>query len=354
MSLVAAMSRRWRERDRPGLVSEPALTSLPLAFAGRDNTAPRCAEPSPLGRTGSPRVGVICNPKSHRNRGAYAAGATSASCVAVPRTHFDLSRALTCFAEARIDVLVIDGGDGTVRDVLTGAGMIWKERLPTVAVIPSGRTNALAMDLDLPIGWSIDDALASVWDGRVVERRPLEVTRTGSPVPLRGFLFGAGAFVTGTELALANRPAGPFSGMMVGMAVGMAVLNTVFGDDAGRWRAGTPMRLHIAGEVPEEARRYLLLASTLRRLPMNLKIFGRGSGGLRLLDIDGPPRRILAALPPVLTGRADAWLARQGYRRREAESFGLDMESDFVLDGERFAGGSLTVGRGFPIQFVTR
>lgn len=338
--------------------SAPVATPSALAFAGRDAIAlPRYIKPSPVVRTGSMRVGVICNPKSHRNHGAvYAAGAANASrvSVAAPRTHGDLNRALAGFAEARIDVLVIDGGDGTVRDVLTGAGMIWKERLPTVAVIPSGRTNALAIDLDLPTDWSIDDALASVLDGRIVKRRPLEVTRAGNSAPLRGFLFGAGAFVTGTELALANRPAGAFSSMMVGMAIGKAVLNTLFGDDAGRWRAGMPMRLHVEGATPEEARRYLLLASTLGRLPMGLKIFGRGTGGMRLLDIDGPPKRILAALPPVLTGRADAWLARQGYRRRDVELFDLDMESDFVLDGERFAGGSLTVRRGSPISFATR
>lgn len=337
--------------------STPSTPGASLAFAAREAIAPRRAKPRPAAPAGTMRVGVICNPRSFRNQGAaYAAGTASASrvLVAAPRTHQELIRALNDFATARIDMLVIDGGDGTIRDVLTGAGMIWPRDLPLMAVIPSGRTNALATDLDLPAGWTINDAIASASLGRITERRPLEVSWVGNPQPLRGFLFGAGAFVTGTEMATGGRPGGAFNGAMVGVAVGTAVLHTIFGDDADKWRAGTPMCLHVEGAVPDHGRKYLLLASTLHRLPMGLKVFGRRPGGMRMLDVDGPPRRILATLPAILTGHADAWLARQGCRRREARAFEMDLEDDFILDGERYPGGSLTVRPGPTIRFATR
>lgn len=331
------------------------MPAAALAFSGPSPAARIVTKAAPTAATGRLRIGIVCNPKSHRNRGAeYAAGVPGATrvMIAAPRTREALADTLAEFAAARIDLLVIDGGDGTVRDVLTGAGAIWGGDWPAIAVIPSGKTNALALDLGIPAGWSINDALEAATAGRTVRRRPLEIARGDGGRPLRGFLFGAGAFVGGTDLAQHTHRAGAFNGVAVGLAVAWAIGQTLFGSDAGRWRAGERMRLRLPGCEAEERRRYMLLATTLQRLPLGIKVFGEVAGGMRVFDVDGPPRRVLTTLPAILTGRASGWLETHGYRRREAASFDLCMDAGFVLDGERFPGGSLTVRQGPLLSFV--
>ena len=91
------------------------------------------------------RAGIILNPKSHHNqrsktgvRMPFATGAL----VAVPDSLAELGDTLRQFEREKIDLLVIDGGDGTIRDVLTAARGLWPDGLPHVALVPSGKTNA--------------------------------------------------------------------------------------------------------------------------------------------------------------------------------------------------------------------
>ena len=335
------------------------MVSLSLFVASPPSQ--RIARPAPLkvapgaAAAAGLAIGIVCNPKAHRNRGAeYEAGVPGAESVAVaaPRTREALGEVMADFAARGIDLLVIDGGDGTVRDVLTAAANRFGQRWPRVIVIPSGKTNALAIDLGLPEGWTLVDALAAVTGGRTVERRPVEVSRAGGGTPVRGFLFGTGVFVDATEAAQHTHRLGAFNGVAVGLALGWTVLQTLFGPKTGIWRAGTPMRLRLAGQQPEVRRRYLLLASTLGRLPLGLKPFGPAKRGLRLLSVDAPPKRLWASALAVVAGSEAAWLDRAGYHRLEVTGFDLELSKGFILDGELYPGGELSVRQGPKLSFV--
>ena len=67
-------------------------------------------------RAPQPRIGIIYNPRSHRNKGQDLA-CTGADSITVeqPRTRDEIAHALAGFARDGIDFLVINGGDGTVR-----------------------------------------------------------------------------------------------------------------------------------------------------------------------------------------------------------------------------------------------
>ena len=85
----------------------------------------------------APTVGVIYNPRSHRNLGAdFDCGVCPHVHIAQPRERGQLPVALAEFAEKGIDLLVINGGDGTVRDVLTTGQAIFGDDWPAVAVLP--------------------------------------------------------------------------------------------------------------------------------------------------------------------------------------------------------------------------
>ena len=72
----------------------------------------------------------------------------------------------------------MDGGDGTLREVLTALPGAFATP-PLLAVLPSGKTNILALDLGTPHGWTLEAAqlvTSSVWRGTGVapgEHRPV-------------------------------------------------------------------------------------------------------------------------------------------------------------------------------------
>ena len=304
------------------------------------------------------RVGIISNVHSHRNRtGALGWGAAKGKAWDIlyraPRTLPDLSLALLDFAEAGVDLLIVDGGDGTVRDVITCASSIFPNGLPRVAVVPSGKTNALALDLGIPADWTMHDALEAARNGTIRERAPIEILRPGSTIPdLRGFLFGAGAFVLATGLAQRTHKAGAFNGLAVGLSLGWGVAQTLFGPSDNVWRAGEEVHVSVCGRGETTRRFYMLFGSTLERLPLDLKPFGALKEGLKILAIDAPPTKILRAVPQLLSGSEAPWLDEAGYHRGAFDSLDLSLKRGFILDGELYAGGELTVRRGEPIRFV--
>jgi len=306
------------------------------------------------------RTGIICNPKSHRNRSSVESTKPFVSgtvLAATPRTQAELAEVLTDFARLDIELLVIDGGDGTIRDVLTCAASIWTGVWPKVAIVPSGKTNALALDLGIPDDWTLDRALAAARDGTVIARSPIEVARAGG-TPLRGFLFGAGAFVSATALAQRTHHAGAFKGVAVGLATGWGILQTLVGRASSSWRRGERMRVRYATSTDAGANadtdraRYILLASTMVRMPVGVRPFGTPREGMKTLLVDSPPRLLALAAPLVVGGASPAWLDRAGYHRIDTPSFDLHIDADFILDGEVYPGGDLTIRQAPAIRFV--
>lgn len=330
-----------------------------LYLKNEDNAAgaPR-GTPTLSDRTGhrlhGPRrtVGIVVNPRAHRGRAAGRIPSSSGLKWCSPDTLQDLSRRLAGFARDGIRTLVIHGGDGTVRDILSLAPQHFPRGLPRIAIVPAGKTNALALDLGIPRHWTLADALAASERGAKRQRAPLEVFRAGSRALLaRGFLFGAGAFVKGTALAQKTHRMGMFGSLAVGLSVAAAIGQTIFGSRNNAWRRGEAMDLRLDDRVVREGPLYLVLASTLARFPLGLKPFGRERAGLKLVSIDAPPRHLPVTLPRMLAGWAGDRMDSAGVLRRDPGIVRLS-PSQFVLDGETFEGGPLLIRQGAPVDFV--
>lgn len=324
----------------------------------RDETIRRVS----AGRRDTGLVGLIANPRSHRNSGRTASWMEHPNVIGhAPRTRAELFDVLSRLAARSIDLLVIDGGDGTVRDILTCAGDLWGRSWPDILMLPTGKTNALARDLGVP-SWGLAEGLAAAGNGRMVSRRPLEITSAEAPDRvIRGFIFGAGAFVDATALAQRTHRAGAYNGWAVGLALAWGIGQTLVGRDDSVWRAGSRMTLsygaraeRMHGAAPEGAAdRYLLFASTLHRLPLGIKPFGAVRPGLKTLVIDAPPRRLLGTAGPLLMGSQSARLEQSGYHRVDSDQVDVDIASGFILDGETFAPGAYAIREGAPLNFVT-
>ena len=297
------------------------------------------------------RAGVIWNQRSHRNKGAGRAPLPEDVLDIVPEQESELFAGLRRLAAEGVELVVIDGGDGTVREVLTRLPEAYGGRYPLLAVVPNGKTNALALDLGVPLGASLEDILAAARAGKRPKRRHcLEVLRPGQTLPeRRGFLFGLGAFVRGTQLAQRNHDRGFFDNAAVGITLLGAVRRTLFGGSEEPWRRGERVALSFAGEQRDW---FLVLASTYKRFPLGLKPFGEPHDGLKVLSVEAPPRRLIRAVPAILQGRDPPWLAQDGYRRDDLTAFDLSFPGDFVLDGEVFEGGDLSLREGPELEFV--
>lgn len=310
-----------------------------------------------------PLVGIVRNPRSHRNKGVAPEMADCSNILTeTPCTREELHHTLADFARRGIDCLVVDGGDGTVRDVLSCGADIFGEEWPSVIVLPKGKTNALAVDLGLPNHWSLAEALAAAHRGNALSRRPLRISpMDGSGGCVQGFFMGTGAFAIATEAGQEAHRRGAFNSFAVGLTILWAILQTLFGRAGNPWRQSTRTRIvdrRSGHELPRTGpgnpdERFLSVATTFERFPLGARPFGRNvAPGMKLAVIDWPVRWVVMLVPAILFGFYSRFLTRNGAQRYSASDVELDIGGSFILDGEAFPGGRYVLEEGPQITFV--
>ncbi|MGB3737958.1 MAG: acylglycerol kinase family protein [Pontixanthobacter sp.] len=331
------------------------------------NTAPEPAPTPSNARAKAPVIGVIYNPRSHRNRGQDLDVANRANVfVEQPDGKEDIAAALERLHARNIDYLIVNGGDGTVRDVLTQGQHVFRDAWPELAVLPKGKTNALNVDLGAPADWTLTQAVDAWPHARRLPRRPIAVEDMSGDDPGRrlGFIMGGGAFTLGVRAGQDAHRMGAFNSLAVGVTTAWGVTSILMGRARNKWRRGTPMRFTIGPKKrelphcdgPQAQRRCLFLASTLERFPADMKLFGPGgtvrNRGLKLLVLDRPKRRIFAMVPALLAGFVPAWAKRGGFRQLAAEEFTLQIGDEYILDGEAYPAGTYRVSQGPRLVFL--
>lgn len=293
------------------------------------------------------RIAVIRNPASCLNArsGIRPTGLPTAE----PRDGAELRAALAEFRDARTVILAVDGGDGTVREVVSAlVEMGW---LPRLAVLPRGKINLIANDVGLRDHRPELLARLAGGGGRVERRTLLRLDHRDGVS--HGLFLGAGAFTRGWELANAQlHPRGLRSAGAIAAALALTLGRAA--TDSGL-AAGRPMILTADGEPVLDGACFLLLATTLDRLMLGLWPFwGTGDGAIRSLAVAAPPHRLAAALPALARGRPKAWMTEAGYLSRRSQRIDIVGEAPVILDGEAFspAAGRLTLSSGPMMEFL--
>ena len=272
-------------------------------------------------------IGYIRNARS---TGGGSAPAPEADLIVRAPGSFDaLDAALHELHEAGVTTLIIDGGDGTIREVLSRALEIWPAGALCCAIVASGNTNLIARNAGaLPA----DDPVGAIRRGNLRRKHipVLKVERTGAP-PIRGFIMGAGAYETATRIAqqeIASRH---------GLQVALTILKLIFSRDM---RAGQVISVgHDGGAPIDEARMLIGLSSLPGRLIFGLAPFWNADAGpIRWLDIAANPPALLLAAPFVALGRPMGWM-RRAYRSGSSQVVEIASAGDLVIDGECFAPG---------------
>lgn len=256
-----------------------------------------------------------------------------------------VSGALERFAEAGVELLVVNGGDGAVQHVLTellaGDDRRW---LPSLAPIRGGRTNMIALELGAQPdpAKGLQDLLDAAAAGRIgersVERPVLRVALAGEETAQYGMFFGAGMLYRAIKLTHRSFPEGKAQGLF-GAAI---VTATLLGRAAAGRRGGVlvPDKMQIAldGDPVRPEELVLVMGTTLRRLFFGMQPFwGVGPGPLRFTAIASGARRLALAAAGILRGSPPPHATPEaGYWSRNVEDAALRLDCGVTIDGELF------------------
>ena len=265
------------------------------------------------------------------------------------------------------DLLVINGGDGTVQHALTALlANCPAERLPRIACLPGGSTNMTAFDINRHRGFKA--CLNSVRDildrGQRTPTHPRPVVRVRRPDPDRsssarcGMFFGMGTIVQGIDYF--QQRVGP-SGGKHELGAGVALARTLWG--IGRRQPPFSEALTVTLQAPgllepppasncrDGALRpvaiRLLLVTTLDRLFLGIRPYWQVEPGrLKATLVEADARRFIVNMPRLLRGRPNpAMTPGEGYHSGSVERLCAQFTGSYTLDGEIFScvGGQLIV-----------
>src|SRR5436190_8914681 len=301
-----------------------------------------------------PRIALISNPKSTGNLAQLPK--IRAFCAEHPDIfHYEveaadqIGEAMRIIARINPTVLAINGGDGTVQAALTELhnGGHFGTATPPVAVLPSGKTNLIALDLGAqgdPV-----EALERLLVIARADLAPFIVAREmislsggeGGVTPVIGMFLG-GAGLADVMLYCRERiyPLGLPNSVSHFITAVAVVLRQVFGLRAS-FLPPEPAILSVqvrrGGAIT--GRFAFLFVTTLERLLLSSEVGSGGNGPLKFVAVEQNPVSMLRAFFASLVGR----LARtqlDGVHVEEADEIAIEGDSSHViLDGETFRAG---------------
>ena len=308
-----------------------------------------------------PRIALLSNPKSTGNLAQLPR--IREYCADHPDIfHYEvesadqIGHAMEIISRVRPKVLAINGGDGTVQAALTELhnGGHFEGEPPPVAVLPSGKTNLIAIDLGAK-GDPIEalERLIEVAQGDLepyVVARELIALRRGESEdrPVIGMFLG-GAGLAETMLYCRDKiyPLGLPNGI-AHIITAMAFLAKLFLRAKGSFLPPDPMPLNLSMREDDHnisGRFSLLAVTTLEKLLLSFELGGQRQGTLKLLAIEERPASLIGALAASIGGKLGISNVR-GVHFKEADHITIESESsDVILDGETFR-----AERGYPIH----
>ena len=259
----------------------------------------------------------------------------------------DLGALIVSLVRSGVEVIAVNGGDGTVQAVLTElARRDLNGNAPKLAVLAGGMTNVIAKDVGvdrsparaiqrLIKALSGDDA-----DVRTVTRPLIGLSLRSDEPPVYGMFFGAAGFYQAVKLANDRvRAKGIAGNLASASSIVLALARLLFGRPGAEnpLFRGESVGLAVDGHEEPAEESLILIATTLDRLMLGLMPFWSAKDEpIRFTNVAFPPKRLARALLPVLRGRPKPWMRTAGYRSGGARDLSLSIESPVVLDGEIF------------------
>jgi hypothetical protein len=256
-----------------------------------------------------------------------------------------LPGALARLARRDLDLLVVNGGDGTLQHALTEIlARRAFDRLPVISLLRGGRTNMAALDLGCDrdpvrgLTGLLTDAREGRLASRLVERPVLRIEMDRGRRVEYGTFFGIGTIQRAIKLTHQLFPAGRSQGGFGAGLMTVALIAKVIAHPRDGLLQPDKIQIRLDGESVPGGEFYLSIATTLERLFWRFDPFwGPGAGPVRFTSIRSNAPRIWAAAPGILRGRPGRTVRpANGYTSRRAERVQLLFDSGFTIDGEIF------------------
>jgi hypothetical protein len=316
------------------------------------------------------RIALISNPKSTGNLAQLPR--IRAFCADHPDIfHYEVERAdqigeaMKTIARISPAVLAINGGDGTVQAVLTELhnGGHFGNLAPPVAVLPSGKTNLIALDLGAdgdPV-----EALERLLEIARADLAPHLVARelialsggeTGIKPVIGMFLGGAGLADIMMYCRERVYPLGLPNGVSHFITALAVILHQVF-----RVRASflppepAPLSVSVRQGGAITGRFSFLFVTTLDKLLLSSEFASSGKGMLKFVAVEQKPFSLLRAFGASLVGKLGR-TKLDGVHFEEADEIAIEGDSSrVILDGETFRAGvgkPIMLRPAQPLSFV--
>jgi hypothetical protein len=266
------------------------------------------------------------------------------------------------FAGQSIDVLAINGGDGTIAAVFTQ--LLHNETLqplPLIALLPGGTTNMNAGDVGIRGGLVKAVQKLCAWSDQnkhVIQRPILKVVPGDRALPAYGMFMGAGAIIQGIDYCHENVHS---RGLGNEIGPGLAMARTIWGivRRDHRFIQPVPVKVTLNNHTETiEQSMLLLLVSSLERLFFGMHPYwGTEIGPLHYSMIREDASRFVRNLPSLLRGRpVHHATPAAGYRSHNIDAMTLQMNGSLTLDGEMFqideTTGPARISNGGALDFV--
>lgn len=296
------------------------------------------------------RVGVLSNPSAGVQRSRT--DRISALLARHPevlhvrtRDAESVAPALGEMAQRGVDVIVLDGGDGTVQHALT---QVMRDSLPGyrpwLAPLRGGRTNTIAGDLGAarnPVR-GLTALLTEIESGRMAERiveRPVLRVEIDEGVHY-GLFLGFGMLHRAVRLVHEAFPPGRSRGTLgAGVLTASLVLRSALEPQAGGILTPDDIEIVLDGQSRGQMSLRLAMVTTLRRLFFGIEPFwGREPAPLRVSLGEARVQRIGRVALGILRGRPGPFVRPEnGYHSHNVHRLEARLDGGLILDGELFA-----------------
>ncbi len=253
--------------------------------------------------------------------------------------------ALERLRQEGVEILVVNGGDGTIQHILTEIyaddAQPWR---PWLAPIAGGRTNMICSNLGCqpdPVR-GLEQLIASIGGEHLEARQTYHsVLRVRFDDTVHcGMFLGFGMLQRATQLVHDIFPPGKARGVFgATVVIASLVLQAILGRRESGVLTPDRMRVRLGDEDLGETQMQVAIATTLEQLVVGLDPFwGRGPAPARVTFVRRGARGFGRAVPGLLFGRIGRNVTEaNGYFSRNVRHFELELDAGVVFDGELFA-----------------
>lgn len=299
-------------------------------------------------------IALIRNPTSRLNQNDNASFSQFASSwlgdrYCVPDTIKQLNSMLIQYASEGVECIIVDGGDGTISQLMTSIYHAYSpDKLPKLVILPSGNTNLIAKD----IGFGVRglEALQRVkilsekerLINSVQHRHALKLEWSDSSRPaVLGMFSGTAAFTRAIHIAHNPKLLKAFAhDWAVGITIAFALLKLFSPKTRDLWLKGEACQIQYDQQEITKENSFLFLATTLQSLSSGMWPFWGGKYDdqrLHYLNVGPYPSRVISACVSLLRGKAPTWLRNNpSYHSGTAQKIAINIQQEIIVDGEHY------------------